>query len=168
MRILGLDPGSIHTGYGVLEKRGSALRPIAQGRISCPARQPLPQRLAHLASELDALLELHQPTVAALETPFHGINSRTLIVLAQARGALLATLALRTIAIHEYAPAQVKSAVSGNGRADKQQVARMVEILLGISAAGWAEDTTDALAVAICCARRLRFEHLEDLRSGRK
>jgi crossover junction endodeoxyribonuclease RuvC len=141
---------------------------LAQGRISCPARQPLPQRLARLATELDTLVREHRPSVAALETPFHGMNARTLIVLAQARGALLATLALEGVEIHEYAPAEVKSAVSGNGRASKQQVARMVEILLGISADGWSEDTTDALAVAICCGRRLKMDRLKDLhRSGK-
>ena len=168
MRILGLDPGSLHTGYGLLEKHGSRLQLLAQGRITCPSRQPLPERLARLATELDALVVRYQPAVAAVETPFHGINSRTLIVLAQARGALLATLALRAVEIHEYSPAAVKSAVSGNGRAGKQQVARMVGILLGAATADWAEDTTDALAVAICCAQRLRRERLEELQARRK
>jgi crossover junction endodeoxyribonuclease RuvC len=100
------------------------------------------------------------PDRAVLEAPFLGINTRSLIVLAQARGVLLAGLARRAVAIDEYSPAEVKSAVTGNGRADKQQVARMVHILLGAREAGWSADATDALAAALCGAQRLRLDNL--------
>jgi crossover junction endodeoxyribonuclease RuvC len=95
-----------------------------------------------------------------LETPFHGLNSRTLVVLAQARGALLATLASRSIEIAEYSPAEVKSAVAGSGRADKTQVARMVSVLLTLDTTRLSSDAADALAIAICYAHRNRFERL--------
>lgn len=160
MLILGLDPGSLHTGYGVVDKRGSALEAVDWGRISAPRRQSLVARLADLSASLEQLLERRVPDLVVLETPFHGLNSRSLIVLAQARGALLACLGRRGLDVVEYTPAEVKSAVTGNGRADKQQVARMVQILLGLEGEPLAEDTSDALAVAICCAQRHRMDRL--------
>jgi crossover junction endodeoxyribonuclease RuvC len=158
--ILGIDPGSLHTGYGLVEKRGSALTPVDAGRFSCPRDLDLPRRLAHLSARLGELIDRHPPDLAVLETPFHGMNARSLIVLAQARGALLAVVAGRGIEICEYSPAEVKSAVTGNGRADKDQVARMVRLLLSARGEGWASDATDALALAICCAQRLKLDRL--------
>lgn len=160
MLILGLDPGSLHTGYGVVERRGSALAALDLGRFSCSRSQPLPDRLAHLAGCLAVLLDRWRPETVALETPFHGLNSRSLIVLAEARGALLATLSGRGIVLREYSPAEVKSAVTGNGRADKRQVAHMVKLLLALQGDGWASDATDALALAICAAQRARLDTL--------
>jgi crossover junction endodeoxyribonuclease RuvC len=162
MLILGLDPGSLHTGYGLVEKHGSALTAVDAGRFSCPRNLELPHRLAHLAGRLDELVATRRPDLAVLETPFHGMNVRSLIVLAQARGALLAVLAGRGLEIREYSPAEVKSAVTGNGRADKEQVAHMVRLLLAARGDGWAADATDALALAICCAQRLRLDRLAD------
>lgn len=161
MLILGLDPGSLHTGYGLLEKRGSTLIAVDMGRFSCPKEQALPSRLAHLVSRMSELLGRHRPDVAVVESPFHGMNARSLIVLAQARGALLAAVAGHGIEVQEYSPAEVKVAVTGNGRADKQQVARMVRLLLSLDDRKFlAADATDALALAICCAQRLRFDRL--------
>lgn len=160
MLILGLDPGSLHTGYGLLEKRGTSLRAIDWGRISISKRLSLPQRLADLTTSLEELLGRVTPDLAVLESPFHGMNSRSLIVLAQARGCLIACLALRGLEVLEYSPAEVKSAVTGNGRADKQQVARMVQLLLKMEGEPLADDTSDALAVAICCAQRHRLDSL--------
>ncbi|HEY0512436.1 MAG TPA: crossover junction endodeoxyribonuclease RuvC [Thermoanaerobaculia bacterium] len=160
MLILGLDPGSLHTGYGLLEKRGSALTPLDAGRFSCPRDLALPQRLAYLVGRLGEMIDRRPPDLAVLETPFHGMNAHSLIVLAQARGALLAALAVRGIEICEYSPAEVKSAVTGNGRADKEQVARMVRLLLSARGDGWPSDATDALALAICCAQRLKLDRL--------
>jgi crossover junction endodeoxyribonuclease RuvC len=162
MLILGLDPGSLHTGYGLVDKQGSALTAVDAGRFSCPRDLDLPRRLVHLTGRLDELISTRRPDLAVLETPFHGMNSRSLIVLAQARGALLAVLAGRGLEIREYSPAEVKSAVTGNGRADKDQVARMVRLLLAARGDGWAADATDALALAICCAQRLRLDRLAD------
>jgi len=160
--ILGLDPGSLHTGYGLLEKDGSSLVPIDAGRFSCPRDLDLPRRLAHLARRLEDLIAARPPDLAVLETPFHGMNAHSLIVLAQARGALLAVLAGRGIEIREFSPAEVKSAVTGNGRADKEQVARMVRLLLAARGDGWSSDATDALALAICCAQRLRLDRIAE------
>lgn len=160
MLILGLDPGSLHTGYGLVEKRGTRLQPVDWGRISIPRRLDLPRRLADLSTSLEELLGRMSPDLAVLESPFHGMNSRSLIVLAQARGCLIGCLARRGLEVVEYSPAEVKSAVTGNGRADKQQVARMVQILLKLDGEPLADDTSDALAVAICCAQRHRLDSL--------
>ncbi len=159
MLILGLDPGSLHTGFGLIDKRGSKLVAIEAGRFSCPRDLPLPRRLASLVVRLEELLDRATPEVVAVEAPFHGANHRSLIVLAQARGALLASVARRGLEVAEYSPAEVKSAVAGNGRADKAQVARMVSLILGASGR-WATDATDALAVGVCCAQRLRLDRL--------
>jgi crossover junction endodeoxyribonuclease RuvC len=158
--ILGLDPGSHHTGFGLLEAKKDRLEALRFGRFSCPARLELAGRLGHLSKELKELVERWRPGVAVLETPFHGLNSRSLVVLAQARGALLAVLATEGIAVAEYSPAEVKSAVTGNGRADKSQVARMVALHLSLGNQKLSSDAADALAVAICYCRRQRVERL--------
>jgi crossover junction endodeoxyribonuclease RuvC len=172
--ILGIDPGSSKTGYGFVLRQGSSLKLVDAGCLSGPKDGPMSDRLAHLCRGLRELVEARRPDLACLESPFHGVNSRSLIVLAQARGALLATLGLASVATREYSPAEVKSAVTGSGRADKEQVARMVHLLLGLQAGAglpkpadpihpakaWGPDVTDALAVAICCAQRFRMEQL--------
>ncbi len=169
MRILGLDPGSLHTGYGLIEKSGSALAVIEAGRFSCPQTLALPARLARLVACLTELLARARPELVVVESPFHGINSRSLIVLAQARGALLATVATCGVEIREYSPAEVKAAVTGSGRADKEQVARMVRLLLTVETRErLASDATDALAMAICGAQRLRFDRLAALQGAVK
>lgn len=160
MRILGLDPGSHHTGYGCLEVDGGRLSAVVFGRISPPRRLPLAERLARVVGELSAVLEDWGPEAAVLETPFLGLNPRSLVVLAQARGALLALAAQRGIAVHEYSPAEIKSAVAGNGRADKEQVERMVRLQLALGGEPLAADAADALAAALCYAVRQRLDRL--------
>jgi crossover junction endodeoxyribonuclease RuvC len=155
-----LDPGSRHTGFGVIDKNGGHLEMVRCGRFSTPAKAQLATRLGSLATALEALLDELRPTYAALETPFQGLNPRSLIVLAQARGALLAALSRRSIEIREYTPTEVKSAVSGYGRAGKAQVSRMVQEILAIRHEAPSADAADALAVAICCANRNRHEEL--------
>lgn len=162
MLVLGLDPGSRFTGYGFIEVQGDKLRALAHGRISCRSGQPLAERLLFLHQELGALLEEWQPEAVALESLFHGINSRSLIVLAQARGALLARVAAAGAKIVEYSPAEVKSAVTGNGRADKTQVQRMVSLLLTVPQKDLNSDSADALALAICYSHRRGMERLRE------
>lgn len=157
--VLGLDPGSRFTGWGVVEVEGSRLRALAAGRIALPPSAALADRLARLVDEIEALLDRHPADVAAVERPFHGVSPSSVIVLAQARGALIATVARRGIPVREYAPAEVKSAL-GSGRADKGQVARMVGLLLGVDAAALPPDASDALAVALCYAQRRQVEAL--------
>ena len=165
MRILGLDPGSRHTGFGVIEPAGSSCRVLVQGRISCPSADSLPARLLRISRGIDELVSEWRPEIAVLEKAFHGVNSRSLIVLAQARGALLAALAGREIPIEEYSPAEVKSTVTGNGRAGKDQVGRMVRMLTGLRAEALSEDAADALAVALCFAARRPWKEATERRN---
>lgn len=160
VRILGLDPGSRHTGFGIVDKAGSTLSVVRFGRFSPPASADLANRLGELAQQLDHLLEEIDPCQAALETAFKGRSSKSLIVLAQARGVLLAGLARHGVPVREYAPTEVKSAVSGYGRADKNQVEQMVRHILELRDQTISEDAADALAVAICCAHRSRLDEL--------
>jgi crossover junction endodeoxyribonuclease RuvC len=113
-----------------------------------------------MAAELTALLSRWQPEIAVLETPFLGMNTRSLVVLAQARGALLAALAAQGLEIDEYTPAEVKNAVTGHGRADKGQVAKMVGLHLSLAENQLSEDAADALAIAICFAQRGRMDRI--------
>jgi crossover junction endodeoxyribonuclease RuvC len=160
LRIMGFDPGSRFTGYGVVDRKGSRIEPVAYGRIVLDPKEPLPQRLALLSARARDLVALHRPEVAVLESLFRGVNDRSLIVLAQARGALLAALAVEALEICELTPAEVKSAVTGNGRADKVQVDRMVRLILGLAKEDLKPDTSDALAVAICFGQRLKVAAL--------
>ncbi len=134
------------------------MRAVAEGRVVLPPKSPLPARLAKLCVELRQLLDRYSPDTAVLESLYRGVNPRSLIVLAQARGALLATLAARDLEIREYSPAEIKSALTGNGRADKEQVARMVRLVLGFESRPLTPDASDALAVAICFAQRCRMD----------
>lgn len=160
MLILGLDPGSRATGYALVESSGSRLWARAHGCLRVSPKEPLALRLASLGRQLEELLARWPIEVAVLETPFHGLNVRSLIVLAQARGTLLATLGSRGLDVVEYSPAEIKGAVTGNGRADKQQVARMVAALLALEQEPEGFDATDALAVAICYAHRYRMDRI--------
>jgi len=158
--ILGVDPGSRHTGYALIETGGGSMRLIDEGRVSLPPRMSLPQRLAGLIREMGSILERWQPQAVAVESPYHGPNVKSLIVLAQARGAILALMGGHDIEIHEYSPAEVKIAVAGNGRADKAQVSRMVHLLLSLDPSDRSDDQTDAMAVAVCYAKCYRMERV--------
>lgn len=160
VRILGLDPGSRHTGYGLILRRRDGLELLAQGRMSPPKGLELPAQLGWLGIRLSEALAEWQPEVAVLETPFLGLNPRSLVVLAQARGALLGALAAGQVEVREYSPAEIKSTVTGSGRADKTQVARMVALQLEGVPANASADATDALAVALCYTHRSRIERL--------
>lgn len=163
MLILGLDPGSRHTGFGVVRQRGPKLEVVEFGRFTVSAQTSLPARLGAISADLEELLSSLEPGVVAIESTFLGMNPRSLMVLAQARGALLSVVGRRSVRVVEYSPAEVKSAVTGNGNADKEQVARMVRLLLALPDDALPADATDALAVAICCAHRGVRERMEEV-----
>ena len=154
MIILGLDPSLSCTGYGLIRAEGNRLTHIANGQIKTDAKQPLPQRLSHLATQLEALLADHQPATAAAEEIFLNKNPHSTLKLAQARGVVIMLAARSGIDVAEYAARLVKKAVVGTGAAEKVQVHAMVQRLLpGIKIAG--PDAADALAVAITHAHHL-------------
>lgn len=155
VRILGVDPGLNTTGWGVIEQRGSALTFIACGTITSKAADALSVRLASLAQGLRAVLREHCPHGAAIEETFVNVSGSSTLKLGQARGALLLTLADAGLPVGEYAPTLIKKAVVGVGRAEKAQVAMMVQMLLPAARTALATqkaDASDALAVAICHA----------------
>ncbi|HWV39591.1 MAG TPA: crossover junction endodeoxyribonuclease RuvC [Vulgatibacter sp.] len=154
MRVLGIDPGSHHTGYGVVEASGTTLRLLACGTIS-PGDLPLAARLAAIHQGLRDVIERTAPAAVAVEGVYHALNARAALVLGQARGAALAAAASASLEVVEYAASEIKRSVSGNGRAGKEQVGRMVGMLLGGAVPG-DEHAADALAAAICHLGRCR------------
>ena len=154
MRILGLDPGSRVCGYGVIDVVASGeLRYVECGLLTAPADCALEERLGEIARGLKEVIAELRPALVAVEDVFvHGNNPRSALALAQARGMALAVIGLAGLAVASYPPASVKKAVSGSGRADKAQVARMVQALIGLRSLPRA-DATDALAVAITHGR---------------
>jgi len=151
VRIIGIDPGSRHTGYGIIESDRGRARMIAAGRISTAAGT-MPQRLLQIQTELAALLTEFGPAEAAIEEVFVNKNVQTALVLGQARGVALCTLAQAGLAVAEYAPTQVKLALTGSGRAEKLQVQHMVKVLLNLQGK-MAVDASDALGIALTHAQ---------------
>ncbi|MDH4120125.1 MAG: crossover junction endodeoxyribonuclease RuvC [Deltaproteobacteria bacterium] len=158
--VLGIDPGSLKTGWGMIFHQPGQSTYLASGVIRLEAKAPLAQRLTvlhqALANNMAQALARHQPQVfhGAVEAIFHAKNSRSALVLGHARGVALLAAAQAGAQVHEYSPALVKQAVTGSGRADKDQVGRMVRALLGLPQPP-AEDEADALAVALTHAAAL-------------
>ena len=150
MRIFGIDPGSERTGYGCVETDGRVARLVLCGAISAPPAEAFPQRLAHIHRELMALLTGCAPDCVAIESLFHAANVRSALKLGHARGVAVLAAVEAGCPVVEYTPAEVKRAVVGYGRAEKQQVQQMVRLLLRMPAAPSPHDVADALAVAIC------------------
>jgi crossover junction endodeoxyribonuclease RuvC len=153
VRILGVDPGSVTTGFGVIDYERGRLVLVAQGSINTRRGAALPERLQRIHDELLAVIERHVPLAIAVETPFAGNNVKSLIQLSHARGVVLLAASRSGVDVFEYAPRSVKSAIVGFGGAEKEQVATMVRRLLPACATmKMAADATDALAIAICHA----------------
>lgn len=155
MRILGIDPGSRICGYGVIDELGGELRYVECGTLTAPEDRPMEARLGEIARGLREVIGELAPEVVAVEDVFSHQNVRSALALAQARGMALAVVGLLGLSVASYTPASVKKAVSGSGRADKDQIARMVQTLIGLRSLPRA-DATDALAVAITHGRAVR------------
>jgi len=160
--VLGVDPGTASTGYGVVEETEGQLRAVDYGVVTTAAGEPLPLRLQTIYGELRRLARLHRPASGSVEKLFFSRNVRTAMTVGQARGVALLALADAGLEIREYSPTEVKQAVSGYGHADKGQVQRMVQALLGLDEIPRPDDAADALAVAICHLQAARFEELVD------
>ena len=154
-RILGVDPGSRITGYGLIETGAGRGRMLLADTIRPGPRLRLPDRLHFIYRRLAELLEEHRPDVAAVETAFYHKSARSALVLGQVRGVVLVAVREAGIEVHEYAPREIKMAVTGNGNASKDQVGFMVRSLLGLGGPV-AEDAADALAAALCHWHRNR------------
>ena len=154
MIILGVDPGSIRTGYGVIESDGRRHRLLDKGVLKPAARTSLPERLRQIHDGLARLIARHAPDVLAVEDVFHAANTRTALVLGHVRGVVLLAGSEAGLDVRTLSPATVKEQVTGYGLADKAQVAFMVARHLGMPGDGEAGDAADALAVALCEAQR--------------
>jgi crossover junction endodeoxyribonuclease RuvC len=151
MLVIGIDPGTARTGYGLVRQDPSGdLIYVAAGVITTPAEAPMPDRLLELHSELSEILSLHRPQSGAVEQLFFQRNVSTAMSVGQARGVALLALAEAGISVQEYSPREIKDAVAGHGAADKRQMQDMVKLLLKLDATPKPDDVADALAVAIC------------------
>lgn len=151
MIILGIDPGSRKTGYGLISKQGNRLVHIDNGAIFTQSANDFPQRLEKIFTGLSAIIAQYQPEVVAVENVFLAKNAMSALKLGQARGAAIVAAVNVGLPVHEYTAMQVKQAVVGTGRAEKAQVQQMIKALLNLPEVAQ-EDASDALAVAICHA----------------
>ena len=148
--ILGLDPGIADTGYGIISYEKGKLLCLAYGSIKTEAKKDLSERLEILDLELKKLIKKYQPEVVAVEQLFFNKNVKTALIVGQARGVLLLRIKKSGLKMLEFTPGQVKQAVAAYGRASKNQVQKMVKIILGLKSLPQPDDAADALAVAIC------------------
>lgn len=165
MRVLGVDPGTVRMGYGVVEGDGDAMQAVDFGVVTAPASMELADRLARLYDGLTAVLARHRPDAVAIEEPFVARNVRSAMLVGEARALALLAAARQGVPVRQYSPAEVKQAVTGHGASPKDQVQTMVRLLLRLDAVPQPHDAADALAVAICHARRLNLERV--LEGGR-
>ena len=156
MIVLGIDPGTAALGYGIVESRSGRLRLVDAGCLETKPDASLPQRLLAIHALLDDLIALHAPDIVAVERLFFSRNAQTAFAVGQARGVVLLAAAQAEVAVREATPNEVKLAVTGFGRADKQQVGRMVAVCLSLAEPPRKDDTADALAVAIWAANAER------------
>jgi crossover junction endodeoxyribonuclease RuvC len=150
--VLGIDPGTAHTGYGVVLARGGHLAALDGGVIGTRAAEPLERRLARIHARICDLIARHRPTAMAVEELFFGQNARTAFAVGQARGVVVLAAGMAGVPCFSYTPQTVKQAVCGSGGAGKDQVQRMVGVLLSLQEPPQPDHAADALAVAICHA----------------
>jgi crossover junction endodeoxyribonuclease RuvC len=161
MLVIGIDPGTAITGYGLVrESEDGSLKAVEYGVIQTPANSPMPERLLLLHEKLNEILTRHQPDSSAVEMLFFQRNVKTAITVGQGRGVILLALAQAGVPIAEYTPLEIKQAITGYGKADKRQVQDMVRTLLGLEETPKPDDAADALAVAICHLHSVEMEDL--------
>ncbi|MCB1196626.1 crossover junction endodeoxyribonuclease RuvC [bacterium] len=153
MRIIGLDPGTYRTGYGIIDVKGSAYLPVSYGCLESKEVR-ISGRFLSIYDQLKEILSLHKPECSVVESPFLHRNPKVSMQLSEVRGVLILSLAQLGVEIAEYSPLEIKKAIVGYGRADKTQVGKMVKTLLNLPHIPRFNDTSDALAAALCHAQR--------------
>lgn len=159
MLVLGVDPGTAITGYGLVEQH-EALELIACGVITTPAGTPLPERLLAIHRQLGDLIRTHQPEAVAVEELFFSKNVRTAMSVGHARGVILLAAAQAGLPIYQYKPSEVKQAVAGYGAASKAQMQEMVRLLLDLETPPTPDDAADAVAIAVCHLHSMHLRYL--------
>jgi crossover junction endodeoxyribonuclease RuvC len=169
LKVLGVDPGTAATGYGVVSREGTGAAVLVEcGVIRTSATAPLAHRLREIHEALGQVIERHQPDVVAVEDIFYGKNVRTTVMLGHTRGAVLLAASLRDLAVADYSPAEVKNAIVGTGGATKEQVQFMVQRLLRLKTPPAPSDAADGVAVALCHLNTGRMSELsQKLAAGR-
>lgn len=162
MRILGIDPGTATVGWGIIEIHRSQSTAVAFGHISTSKDLPPSERLAEISKDLVLIVKKYKPVEAAVEELFFFKNQKTIISVAQARGAILLTLQKLCVKVSGYTPLEVKQALTNYGRADKSQVQLMVKTLLKLSSVPKPDDVADALAIALCHASRRKMDAVRE------
>lgn len=161
MIILGVDPGTATTGYGVIKKEGQKFELLDYGCILTPAKTNLEDRLEEIFESLTKIIKEVKPDQVAVEELFFAANSKTAIAVGQARGVILLAAKKCSVPLAEYTPLQVKMALTGYGRADKKQIQQMVKAILSLSEIPKPDDSADALAIALChgqCLKELKIK----------
>jgi crossover junction endodeoxyribonuclease RuvC len=164
MRILGVDPGTIHLGYGVVDVEEEEMHMVDCGVINLPSRLPMEERLRALYSELSKIIAKHKPSEVAIEEPFIGNNVRSAFAIGRAQAIAILAAANQGLPVYYYSPAKIKKQVTSYGQSDKQQVQEMVRVQLRLSELPQPNDAADALAVAMChiqqrCLNQWLTEH---------
>ena len=160
MRILGIDPGTVTMGYGVIEGSDDEIALVACGALTCPPRLPIGDRLSHFYNELVEIISQCQPEAVAIEQPFVSKNVKSALAVGRAQAVAILAAANRGIPTYEYTPAQVKQRVADYGAGGKEQIQEMVRLQLGLSQVPQPSDAADALAVAICHLREVHLNRL--------
>jgi crossover junction endodeoxyribonuclease RuvC len=160
LKVLGIDPGTAATGYGVVVRRDGGAVLLECGVVRTTAGAPLPERLRQIHEAVGDVMDRHGPEVVAVEDIFYGKNVRTTVLLGHARGAILLAAALRDLPVVDYPPAEVKNAIVGTGRATKDQVQFMIRKLLRLKEAPAPSDAADGVAVALCHLNSARLSGL--------
>lgn len=162
MRIIGIDPGIAITGYGVIDKNANNYRPVGYGKVTTQAGLDTYKRLVSIYNDLTQIFEQYKPECAVVEELFFNKNTKTAMIIGQARGVAILAAANAGLDIHEYTPLQIKQAVVGYGRAEKKQVQIMVKLLLALDEIPKPDDVADALAVALCHGSSCKMQSILD------
>ena len=160
MRILGIDPGTVTMGYGVIETGVDEITLVDYGALNTSASSPIGERLSYLYNRLLEIISRHQPDAVAVEQPFMSKNVRSALAIGRAQAIAMLAAANRGIPVYEYAPTEVKRRVTDYGASSKEQIQEMVRLQLGLSQVPEPNDAADALAVAICHWREMQLQSL--------
>lgn len=161
LRVLGVDPGTATTGWAILEEKSGLIKSLDYGHIETSKDKTEDQRLLEISAYLEKIIEKYQPQEAAVESLFFFKNQKTVIQIAQARGAILLTLKNKGVKIFTYTPLQVKQALTGYGRAEKKQIQFMTKNLLRLKSIPRPDDTADAIANALCHINSRKFNNIK-------
>ncbi len=168
MKILGIDPGIIVMGYGVIESEGDAISPVAFGAIKVPDKTQIGERLSHLYNELLKIIQEYHPDAVAVEAPFISKNVKSAMAIGRAQAIALLAAANSHLPACEYSPARIKQMVANYGAGSKEQIQQVVRLQLGLAEAPQPADAADALAVAICHVQETHLQSLIANQGGRR